>query len=168
MNDKDKNNTLGVYALLIFSSVLLCIPNTLLASIGALSWILTLLLSWMLRFRKPKDGILYQHMLYITRTIWNGVFIAGITGLIAMIYVAMNADHSIYQSAISDMSNGVSYSEEMMIDAFNQYIRVNFGTIVVAGILYFGLPTAYTIYRIYRGINYTLKNIPQPEFKKWL
>ena len=168
MNDNiDAKKIVSLYILLTLASVLLCIPITLLASIGALLWTLALILSWALRSQALENKPLYQHMRYITCTIWNGVFIAGITGAVAAVYIAVYADFSIYQAVINDMANGVSFSDATITDAFYQFIGTNLGIIIVAGILYFALPTAYTLYRIYNGIHHARKGIPLPE-RKWL
>lgn len=161
-------NILIVYGLLACASVLLCFPFGIPVALGGLLWLLALILTWALRFRKPKDSPIYQHMFYINRTIWGGLYIASLTSTAAMMYVYINADHGLYKDIINDMAQGISYSYAQMEHVLSRYVHINLGIFIIAGIICFLPPTAYTLYRVYHGVICARGGLPLAHPRSWL
>lgn len=174
MNDEtspkpeSKANIVTVYALLCAAVILLFVPLVPAMTMGALLLPFTLLTAWFMRFGKVPDSMTYQHMIYISRTIWTWSFIATISTSVAGFAVFTLADNSIYDKIIADMMNGVSYSRAMMREALMTYIHSNFTIIAVAGILCFVPIAGYILYRLYHGLGRALKGYRPHKPLSWL
>ncbi len=152
-----KANILTVYALLCGAVTLLFVPLLPAMMMGAFMLPFTLFVGWCLRFGKGPESLTYQHTVYISRTIWMWSLISTIVTAIAGFLVFTQADNSLYDNIINDMSQGIAYSPAMMNEALMGYLHTNFLLIVAAGIICFVPIVGYILYRLYHGLKPALK-----------
>jgi len=116
--DWTKRKILAVYILFGVGAVLMTFPTP----VGFFPLIIALLIGWVFRFGKDHDSLIYQHMIYISRTFWMWSALLTITTAVAGAAVITVADNSIYDRILDDMRNGIMYSNIMMVDALKTYI----------------------------------------------
>lgn len=161
--DSTKRKILIVYILFGIGTTGMIYPTM----IGAIALITALLAGWILRFGKDHDSIIYQHMIYISRSFWMWSLILTVITAIAGAAVITMADNSIYDRVIDDMRNGIMYSNIMMIDALKTYIKDNIGIMIAAGFFCTVPALAYVGKRLYRGISHLLQDKPLPKSIGW-
>lgn len=146
-----------VYIFLCIANIFIFTPIIPVHLTGATLIPLVLFFAWCLRFRKSHDTLIYNHMIYISRTIWMWSFILTITASIAGYLVYQGADNSIIQDALNSMTNGNAYTHAELFDILMNYIRANMGLMLSATLLCVLPPTGYIVYRLTRGIMRALK-----------
>lgn len=165
---KSLSGILTLYGLLVLTIILLFIPTLTAMIMGALLLPFILFVGWCLRFGKTPENIVYQHSLYIARTIWAWSLVGGAATSIAGFLVFTQADNSIYDKIINDMMQGIHYTRAMMGDALMDYIHTNFALVILAGIICVVPIAGYISYRLYNGIKPALKGEPPHRPISWL
>lgn len=161
--DWTKRKILIVYILFVIGTTAMIFPTM----TGLTALVLALFMGWVFRFGKDHDSLIYQHMIFISRTFWMWSVIFSITSGIAGAGIITIADNSIYDRVLDDMRNGIMYSNIMMIDALKTYIMDNLAIMIAAGIICAVPPFSYIGYRMYHGITHLLKEKPLPKPKGW-
>lgn len=158
---------LTVYGLLCVGIVFSMVPVLPIFFTGMMLIPFVLVLAWMLRFGKSPDTLIYNHMIYISRTIWMFSLLLTITSSIAGFLVMTGADNSAYQNILNDMMNGISYSHDQMYDVMISYIKTNMGLMICAVALC-TIPTlGYVVYRLTRGMSRALKGYRLANPQAW-
>lgn len=158
---------LTVYGLLCTALVFSMIPILPIFITGTFLFPFVLVLAWMLRFGKGTDTLIYNHMIYISRTIWMFSLLLAITSSIAGFLVMTGADNSAYQNVINDMMNGVSYSYDQMYDVMITYIKANMGLMICAVALCTVPTLGYMAYRLARGMSRAFKGYRLAKPQAW-
>ncbi len=159
---------IGVYTILSLSVIFLFTPIVPVFVTGTFLLPVALFIAWLLRFNKSEDSLVYNHMIYISRTIWMFSVIMTVTTAIAGVVIINYADNSPYTNMINDMMNGIRYSTPQAFDVLIQYIKVNLMLMIVAG-LFCLLPTlGYIAYRLIHGFSRALKGYRLAKPKSWL
>jgi|JI10StandDraft_1071094.scaffolds.fasta_scaffold29960_3 uncharacterized membrane protein len=161
--DWTKRKILAVYILFGVGAVLMTFPTP----VGFFPLIIALLIGWVFRFGKDHDSLIYQHMIYISRTFWMWSALLTITTAVAGAAVITVADNSIYDRILDDMRNGIMYSNIMMVDALKTYIMDNLPIMIVAATFCIVPMIGYIGYRLYHGISHLMKDKPLPKPKGW-
>ena len=170
LEDDDKAPTgnraiLFVYGLFCLSLFFICTPVIKIHTAGSLLLLFTLFSAWCLRFGKPHDTLIYNHMIYISRTIWMMSLIITAAVAVAGYVVYTLADNSIMQSAFDEMMEGRGLSHQELAGTLMEYLKANF-MLMLSGALLCAVPTLlYTVYRLQHGITRALKGhrLAKPE-----
>ncbi|MFN3826620.1 MAG: hypothetical protein ACK4NR_03240 [Micavibrio sp.] len=156
-----------VYGLLTLSLICLFMPVLPILLTGLIMMLATLLLARILRLGKGHDHLVYNHMIYISRTISLWSLITAITTGIAGFLVIDKADNSLYQEMIDNMMQGHIYTPQESIEVMMNYISANMSLMIVAGIICFIPSMGYIIYRLSKGIGRALKGYRLANPKAW-
>ena len=168
MNNKEKNNVLALYGLLVLSVALLFMPLASLMLFGLLLLILVQIASPVMRAGKDRDQAYYQHLFYIARTIWSWVLISTITTALAGYIVYTQADNSIYDTIVSNIMSGMVYDETMLKQALMDYIQLNFRIVMTAAALCIIPMAGFLLYRVGHGVRRALQSLAPARPYAWL
>ncbi|QQG36170.1 MAG: hypothetical protein HYS17_11890 [Micavibrio aeruginosavorus] len=162
-----KSAIIAVYAFLILSTVFCFVPVTAVFTTGLLMLPLCLFAAWLLRFGKSPDSLIYNHMIYISSTIWMYSLLFSVTSSIAGFMIFRWADNSILNEALNAMMSGQGYSREELYDLLLDYARANLGLMVSAAIVCVVPVIGYIAYRLSRGLNRALKGYRLQKPQSW-
>lgn len=152
MTPYQRNSVLVLYGWLVLAVVTMFTPWSWAMIFGLLSLIGVQISSPALRAGRDRSTAYYQHLFFISRTIWTWVFIGSVTSALAGYIVYTKADNSIYDRVLQEMQNGVAYDHAMLSQALMDYISMNFAIMIIAGALCFVPMTAYLVYRVGHGV----------------
>lgn len=168
MTHKEKNNVLGLYGLLLLAVVLLCVPLTWPMIFGLLLLIAVQIAAPLMRAGHDRDQPYYQHLFYLSRTIWLWVFISMVTTALAGYIVYTQADNSIYDEIVNNIMNGQFYDEARLCQALMDYINLNFRIVMVAAALCFVPMAGFLLYRIGYAVRRALQGLPPAKPYSWI
>ena len=160
--DPDRGMILFIYGLFGLSIILTLIPNVIVAGLSLVALLLTMILTYMFRARRPEDSLMHNHMVFIIRTIWIGGFLMIFTliaGAGIMLYGINNAPlqpcidkfiGSVNPDTIS--MNDVKSMSDIFGACMNSYIGVNWITFLISGVVAAGPILLYFFVRFARGM----------------
>jgi|GEM_PF-3020208 hypothetical protein len=156
---QEKPNTVIIfgYGLLIAATLCLFVPLLPVFVTGGLMLSFTWLMAVTLTFGKSPDHLVHNHMTYIARTISTWSTLSFVLACAAGILVSVKADNSVYNEMLNGRMNGIAYSMQESIDVMMNYIKINMGLMIVAGLMCLVPSAGYIAYRITRGLSNALK-----------
>ncbi len=155
----DNKELAGIYLLYIISLILNVVPNTALATFGALLFLVLFIATYVQRARSKEKPVEYSHYQYIIKTIW--IFsLFFVVGAIAAYFLA---DHSIINNMTDLIMQGTMMTPEQMTSLTFDYARAN--KFVFGGI--FVPITIYVFYRLGKGFFLARKNVEIQNLKNW-
>ena len=155
-----KNKELvGIYLLYIISLILNVVPNTAMASFGALLFIVLFIATYVQRARSKEKPVEYSHYQYIIKTIW----IFSLFFLVGAITAYFLADHSIINNMTDLIMKGTMMTPEQMTSLTMDYARANK---FVFGIIFIPI-TIHVFYRLGKCFFLARKNESIPNLKSW-
>jgi uncharacterized membrane protein len=169
MQDEEKQKkTNNLYIILIISTVLSFVPFAV-AQLASISLIIAvLIMAYLYRAKDSEDGLLFNHMTYLIRTIWIGSTFLSAGIIAAGIYVFLQGDHSLVQNAANQISAGTMFSENDLIALGNDYIMANKNVLILGTGVFVGPAILYFIYRIANGYSRAAKGYRIANPKSWL
>lgn len=167
-HEPEGNTTIiTVYGLLCFGLICSMTPIIPVFLMGTMLIPFTLFLAWALRFGKSRETLIFNHMIYISRTIWMFSIILTVTTALAGFLVSTGADNTLLNSTISDMMNGILYSHDQLYDILMEYIRIN-SALMISAVALCTLPTmGYIIYRLAKGMGRAFKGYRLAKPEAW-
>lgn len=167
-DDIKQKKTNNLYLVLILSTVLSFVPFAI-AQLASISLILAvLIMAYIYRAKDSDDGLLFNHMTYLIRTIWIGSTFLGIGVIAAGLYMYVQGDHTLIQDAANQAANGVMFSEEALIQLSSDYMNANKSVLILGTGVFVGPAILYFIYRIANGYSRAAKGYRIANPKSWL
>lgn len=162
-----KTTIIAAYGLVSASIILCFIPITAFFMTGLILLPISLLVCWGLRLGKPHDSLIYNHMIYISRTIWMYSLLLSLTSSIAGFMVFRWADNSLLHDTLNTIMGGQSYSHEELYGVLLDYARANLILMISAAMICIVPVVGYITYRLSRGLSRALKGYRLPRPQAW-
>lgn len=167
-DDAKQKKTNSLYIILILSTVLSFVPLAV-AQIASISLIVAVLvMAYLYRARDNEDGLLYNHMTYLIRTIWIGSTFLSLGVIAAGIYMYLQGDHSLIHDAANQIAGGTMLSEQALIGLTKDYMSANKNVLILGTGVFVGPAILYFIYRIANGYSRAAKGYRIANPKSWL
>ncbi len=167
-NTSQQKTIKTLYAFLILSTILSFVPFIAAQFASLLLIMAVLLAAYIYKGKDAEDGLLFNHMTYLIRTIWicSAFLIVGIIG--AGLYLYTQGEHSLIHSAANQAANGVILSQAELESLTMQYMEVNKTPLIIGTLVFVGPTIAYFIYRIVHGYSRAGNGYRIANPKSWL
>jgi uncharacterized membrane protein len=165
--NKQKQTITTLYAFLIASTILGCMPNVMCGILSLVLLLSVLISAYWYKFRDHQDGLLYNHMTYLIGTIWIGSTFLAIGIGAASYLVYQKGDHSLIQGVFDQISNGIMLSESDLMRVFFDYMSANQALMLNTALITIGPAILYLVYRIANGMARGAKGYRIANPKSW-
>lgn len=167
-NIQQQKTIKALYNFLIISTVLSFVPH-MIAMMGSLSLIMVVLIgAYIYRRKDSENGLLFNHMTYLIRTIWIGSSFLALGVIAAGLYLYTQGDHSLIATAANQAASGVMLSDAELESLTMEYMHVNKTPLLIGTIGFVGPTILYFIYRIVHGYSRAMNGYRIANAKSWL
>lgn len=158
--EKEQKTILQIYYSLIISIICNVIPSTMVQTFGLIVFIAAFIACYYLRHKSDNEGLTYNHMQFIIKSIW----ISSLILLIGMVAAYFLADHAIIHGAVNHVTAGNFLTEAQIENIIMDYMKENIFTFIFTL-----MPCLiYLIYRLSKGIVHGQKQQVIQNLKSWL
>lgn len=166
--DPEQKTVMRVYAAIVASVILQAMPMIVAQGIGTLILFGAWVASYIVRWRGTPEGLIHNHMVWLSRTLWISSLLISIGIVLAGVWVFGEGDHSAIDRLAKDIMNGSAPSQTSLANAGKEYFQTNFRLILGASLLTVGPGFAYFFYRILRGFVRAGRGYRMANPKSWL
>ena len=167
----------NLYALFGVSLILCFIPYVSAAILCLVFFIWLMVAAYVARNKAEEHSLVHNHSVYIIRSLWVGAVITVITMLFASLYMFANIDYGAFNPCAESIAGkgiealeAMGYGEfyEMSRPCIEDFIALNYNTLIIAVGIAAGLPLVYLAYRLFKGASRAMKGYRLPETTSWL
>ena len=166
--DPEQKTVMRVYAAIVASVILQAMPMIVAQGIGTLILFGAWVASYIVRWRAAPEGLIHNHMIWLSRTLWISSLLISIGIVLAGAWVFEEGDHTVIDRLANEIMNGSTPSETSLANAGKEYFQTNFRLILGASLLTVGPGFAYFFYRILRGFVRAGHGYRMANPKSWL
>lgn len=158
----------GLYILLIISTVLSFVPIGLWQIVSLALILLALVIAYYYKAQKNEDSFMWNHSVYLIRTIWIGGSVLFFGMIAASILVLLFGDHSLIENSMEQITSGGMMDEDGFTSLLYDYMEANKSVLVMASIPTIAPSILYFVYRIVNGYGRAIKGYRLANPNSWL
>jgi len=175
--DPDQKKLYSIYALFGVSIALCVLPYMSAAILSAVFLTVLLIAACSLRKKAEPLSLVHNHMVFIIRSLWIAALMSLFTMLAASFYMFQSIDYGAFNPCADTISGqGIEALEAMGYGEFytiaqpciDDFIALNYNTLIVAVAIAGGLPLVYLGYRFFKGMSRAVKGYRIADPKSWL
>ncbi len=165
---KDQKDTIGMYMMFSAGIIMNFVPVIEAQLLGFVMIVVALIGAYLYKAKSKLDSLTYNHMTYLTGTIWISSFLLLIGMIIAVTWVYQLGDHAMIMNVVTGVNNGVLFTQDELETVMRNYIQRNMTLLITATGTTLGPGLIYIIYRVTNGMRLAVRGDRFDKPARWL